>query len=93
MHRAFLSVVTLAILASFTFAARKSQDAASVGSDQRARDLVRLLELHVLPKESGYLGIIGASAQKVMVNGRSLAVQSQNYYMLTRDRPIDMPRR
>jgi hypothetical protein len=32
-----------------------------------------------LPKESGYLGIIGVSAQHVSVDGRSLAVQSQNY--------------
>ncbi len=89
MHRAFLSIVLLALLASFTTAARQPQDAASVGSDQRARELIRLLELHVLPKESGYLGVIGVSAQKVSVNGRSLAVQSQNYYMLTRDRPIN----
>lgn len=61
----------------------------ALGSDERARDLIRLLQLRVLPKESGYLGIIGVSARKVSVSGRSLAVQSQNYYMLTRDRPIN----
>jgi uncharacterized protein len=55
----------------------------------RANELIRLLHLSVLPKESGYLGIIGVSAQKVNVGGRSLAVQSQNYYMLTRDFPIN----
>lgn len=88
MHRALLSLVYLTLLTSFTAAAPKPQNVL-IGSDQRARDLIRLLELHVLPKESGYLGIIGVSAQKVMVNGRSLAVQSQNYYMLTRDRPIN----
>lgn len=55
----------------------------------RANELIRLLHLSVLPKESGYLGIIGVSAQKVNVGGRSLAVQSQNYYMLTRDLPIN----
>src|SRR5258707_21679 len=38
---------------------------------------------------AGYLGIIGRSAQTVAVDGRTLAVQSQNYYMLTRDRPIN----
>ena len=59
------------------------------GSEARARELIRTLHLTVLPKESGYLGIIGRSAQMVTVNGRALAVQSQNYYMLTRDRPIN----
>lgn len=66
-----------------------AQASGPVGSDGRARELIRLLQLHVLPKESGYLGIIGVSAQKVGIGGRSLAVQSQNYYMLTRDRPIN----
>ena len=58
-------------------------------SDGRARELIEKLHLTVLPKESGYLGIIGVSAQKVSVDGRALAVQSQNYYMLTRERPIN----
>ena len=57
--------------------------------DARANELIRLLHLSMLPKESGYLGIIGVSAQKVNVGGRSLAAQSQNYYMLTRDLPIN----
>jgi hypothetical protein len=55
----------------------------------RAQQLIRELHLKVLPKESGYLGIVGVSAQKVIVNGRSLAVQSQNYYMLTAERSIN----
>ncbi len=59
------------------------------GSDVRARELIRTLKLSVLPKESGYLGIIGRSRQTVTVDGRTLAVQSQNYYMLTRDLPIN----
>jgi predicted cupin superfamily sugar epimerase len=58
-------------------------------SSARARELIRTLKLSVLPKESGYLGIIGVSAQKVMVNGRALGAQSQNYYLLTKDRPIN----
>lgn len=57
--------------------------------DTRSRDLIRLLDLHVLPKESGYLGLIGSSAQKATVDGRTLAIQSQVYYMLTRDRPVN----
>src|SRR5580698_10090802 len=55
----------------------------------REQELMQLLRLEPLPGESGYLGIIGKSAQIVSVDGRPLAVQSQNYYMLTRDRPIN----
>jgi hypothetical protein len=62
---------------------------APIGSDARARELIKALHLSVLPKESGYLGLIGESAQRVKIDGRSLAVQSQVYYMLTRDRPIN----
>ena len=51
--------------------------------------MIQTLHVAVLPKESGYLGIIGRSAQMVTVDGRSLAVQSQNYYMLTHDLPIN----
>ncbi len=65
------------------------QAATPAATDARAKDLIRTLKLTVLPKESGYLGIIGVSAQKVNVDGRMLAVQSQNYYMLTRDKPIN----
>jgi uncharacterized protein len=63
--------------------------ATPVATDARAQELIRTLKLTALPKESGYLGIIGVSAQKVDVGGRMLAVQSQNYYMLTRERPTN----
>lgn len=62
---------------------------AQIGTDARAEELIRELGLKVLPKESGYLGIVGVSAQRVSVGGRELAVQSQNYYMLTREKPIN----
>jgi predicted cupin superfamily sugar epimerase len=60
-----------------------------VMDDARARELIRGLKLTVLPKESGYLGIIGVTPQAVDVKGRKLAAQSQNYYMLTRERPVN----
>lgn len=60
-----------------------------VGPSGRAEELIRTLGLKVLPRESGYLGIVGVSAQKVTVDGRSLAVQSQNYYMLTEKLPVN----
>lgn len=59
------------------------------GSTARAQELIATLHLSVLPRESGYLGLIGESAQHVPVDGRNLPVQSQVYYMLTRDRPIN----
>ncbi len=75
-------VIGLAALASL-------HAAPQAGSNARAKELIRRLNLQVLPKESGYLGIVGRSAQKGTVGGQQLAVQSQNYYMLTRDRPIN----
>jgi predicted cupin superfamily sugar epimerase len=80
--------VLLAIgLAAMSATASAPVDNAS--RDARARELIRLLQLKLLPGESGYLGIIGKSAQVAVVDGHSLALQSQNYYMLTRERPIN----
>jgi uncharacterized protein len=79
-----LMVVAIGLLGLATLHA-----APQVGSDARAKELIRRLNLQVLPKESGYLGIVGRSAQIVTVGGQQLAVQSQNYYMLTRERPIN----
>ena len=79
------STALAAVLALFP-AVRAAQPP---GTTARAAELIRLLHLQPLPKESGYLGIIGVSAQQVTVDGRPLAVQSQNYYMLTGDRPIN----
>ncbi len=62
---------------------------AQEGSAARARELIDQLHLSVLPRESGYLGLIGQSAQTMQVEGHALAVQSQVYYMLTSDRSIN----
>jgi len=58
-------------------------------SDPAARAWVAQLDMHVLPRESGYLSLIATSAQKAVVGGRALAVQSQVYYMLTRELPAN----
>jgi predicted cupin superfamily sugar epimerase len=79
-----LLAVALGFVGAMVLYARPQSD-----RDARARELIEQLHLTVLPKESGYLGIIGVSAQKVTTDGRALAVQSQNYYMLTRERPIN----
>jgi uncharacterized protein len=65
------------------------QGSPATAKDARARQLIRELKLTVLPKESGYLGVVGVSAQTVALGGRTLAAQSQNYYMLTRELPIN----
>jgi len=60
-----------------------------VGSEARAKEILRELHLTALPKESGYLGLIGTSAIKANFEGKQLAVQSQVYYMLTEELPIN----
>ena len=79
-------LLTLILVWAACFAANS---AAPPAADVRVRELIRVLNLKVLPKESGYLGLIGESAQKASIDGRSLRIQSQVYYMLTRDRPIN----
>jgi uncharacterized protein len=58
-------------------------------SDPVARKWIAALRMQVLPKESGYFSLISASAQQVEVLGRRLPAQSQIYYMLTRELPIN----
>jgi uncharacterized protein len=58
-------------------------------SDPAAAKCVSDLKMHVLPRESGYLSLIATSGQKVAVGGASLAVQSQVYYLLTRELPVN----
>lgn len=82
--RVLILAAALAIATGFTIHASPK-----IGTDARARELIEKLHLTVLPRESGYLGIIGVSAQTVTVEGKQLAVQSQNYYMLTRELPIN----
>ena len=82
MRRLLIGALGLVALSSL-------RAATPAATDARAQELIHTLKLTVLPKESGYLGIIGVSAQKVNVGGRMLAAQSQNYYMLTRERPIN----
>jgi len=69
-----------------SFASARPQQ---VGTGARAQQIIRELDLQVLPKESGYLGIIGVTPQAAFVDGRRLALQSQNYYMLTSELPIN----
>jgi len=58
-------------------------------ADPRARQLVDQLKMHVIPGESGFLSLIASSEQKVPVGGQLIAIQSQVYYMLTRELPTN----
>ena len=65
-----------------------SPSLSSNGDSGRAQTLISTLKLTYLPKESGYIGILGRSSQLVEAlsaddRKRELAAQSHNYYMLT----------
>jgi predicted cupin superfamily sugar epimerase len=83
------ALIAALLMTTIAIAAASRVRTTPANSDARARELIQTLKLTVLTKESGYLGIIGKSAQMVTVDGRMLSVQSQNYYMLTRDLPIN----
>jgi len=85
----YLAAVAIGLMAMTTLYVAPTPQDDSAKLDARARQLIQQLKLEVLPKESGYLGIIGKSTQVATVDGRPLALQSQNYYMLTRERPIN----
>jgi predicted cupin superfamily sugar epimerase len=64
------------------------------GEFGRAQRLISALKLTYLPKESGYIGILGRSSQLVETHSadnrmRELAAQSHNYYMLTSQFPTN----
>src|SRR5450432_3233112 len=59
----FLSVLLLTAVAALV--RTREQASQPMNSDARAREIIHELKLTVLPKESGYLGIIGVSAQTV----------------------------
>src|ERR1700760_4062019 len=84
---ALLAIIALAALAWILLAPKKVT--ANPSPDARAQQIIHDLGLKPLPRESGYLGLIGVSAQTLPDHGHPLADQSQNYYMLTRERPIN----
>jgi len=83
-----MKILAPALLAlGLTPSAAVSAQSAPKPDDLRAREIIRDLHLAVLPKESGYLGLIGTSAQSISADRRP--IQSQVYYMLTRELPIN----
>ena len=64
------------------------------GESGRAQTLISTLKLTYLPKESGYIGLLGRSSQLVETHPADdrqcqLAAQSHNYYMLTSQFPTN----
>lgn len=84
-----LALLSILALAWIILAPKKVTANPSPSPDARAAQIIHDLNLKPLPRESGYLGIIGVSAQTLTDHGHKLADQSQNYYMLTRDKPIN----
>jgi predicted cupin superfamily sugar epimerase len=77
------------LLVPFLAARAPAEPAGPTPSDPQARKWIADLGMHLLPKESGYLSLIATSEQKADVHGRLLAVQSQVFYMLTRELPVN----
>jgi len=89
MRTAILAAAGLLALGLVSARAAGDADQGARKRDARARELIATLHLSELKGESGYLGLIGDSAQVAPIDGRMLKVQSQVYYMLTADRPIN----
>ena len=65
-----------------------------MSASARAAELVSILSLEYLPKESGYIGILGRTASpserpNTHSSEPTLAIQSHNYYMLTAQYPVN----
>ena len=84
-----LALLSILALAWIILAPKKVTANPSPSPDARAAQIIHDLNLKPLPRESGYLGIIGDSAQNLTDRRPSSPIQSQVYYMLTRDRPIN----
>jgi predicted cupin superfamily sugar epimerase len=82
---AVLFFATLSLLQSGAIAAGE----APAPADGRAREIIATLDLKFLPGESGYFGQIGRSVQTVTHGGRELCAQSQIYYLLTAELPVN----
>jgi predicted cupin superfamily sugar epimerase len=73
----------------FALASPLCADTPLPASDPQARKWIADLKMHVIPGESGYLSLIASSDQKMDLGGRPVAIQSQVYYLLTRELPTN----
>jgi len=71
----------------------QNQTDTATQADARAKELIAALKLRVLEGESGYLSVIGRSAQTIgqiaAAGVPPIAIQNQAYYMLTRELPVN----
>jgi predicted cupin superfamily sugar epimerase len=71
----------------------QDQTGTATQADARAKELIAALKFRVLEGESGYLSVIGRSAQIIGQNAAvgvpPIAIQNQAYYMLTRELPVN----
>jgi predicted cupin superfamily sugar epimerase len=76
------------LAAAWMVVAACSAPAQKTDSQSRSEAIIQQLDMRPLPKESGYWGVIGATAPIHDVNGRALAAQSATYSLLTQERPL-----
>jgi predicted cupin superfamily sugar epimerase len=81
---AMTRLLPLLVLALAAHAAEPALPAAP-----RAREVIAQLKMQFLEGESGYFSVIGRSQQAVSAGGRDLAAQSQIYYLLTAELPVN----
>src|SRR5258708_13405887 len=89
MKRRFLCLAAIVMIT--TIQADPQAHPAPEGSAARAPELIEILHLSVLPRESGYLVLIRQSAQTVTVHAPPPAVQCHVYYTIPPDNATHSP--
>jgi predicted cupin superfamily sugar epimerase len=81
-------VVVVGLLAASGGGVAGRAQAPVVDGQARAEQIIKDLDMRVLPKESGYWGVIGRTAPMQAIAGRTLAAQSETYGLLTEKLPM-----
>jgi predicted cupin superfamily sugar epimerase len=81
-------VVMVVLLAGLGVGLSVRAQAVAVDGEARAEQIIKDLDMRVLPKESGYWGVIGRTAPMQAIAGRTLAAQSETYELLTAKLPV-----
>lgn len=85
-----MRLASVAAMMMFVAAAWSQSASTTSGTtgDGRAEQIIQALDLRPIPKESGLRGVIGRTLPETLVEGKPMAVQSRNYFMLTRALPV-----
>jgi len=89
MNPRLSALALLAALPGLASAAPLPAGGGAESAEPRVRELIAQLRLEPLAGESGLFAVIGGSAQAVETGGHALPAQSQIYYLLTRELPVN----